>query len=63
MFGEIAAVEWTRGYGYARTASVIAIEPTRVAMFPEGAVNELVRRLPQVRKHVLATLHQRLPTS
>ena len=63
MFGEIAAVEWTRGYGYARTASVIAIEPSRVAMFPEGAVNELVRRLPQVRKHVLATLNQRLPTS
>lgn len=62
MFGEIAAVEWTRGYGYPRTASVIATEPTRLAMFPEGAVNELVRQLPDVRKRVLATIHQRLPT-
>jgi aromatic-L-amino-acid/L-tryptophan decarboxylase len=62
MFGEIAAIEWARGYGYPRTASVIATEPSRLAMFREGAVNELIRQLPEVRKRVLATMHERLPS-
>jgi CRP-like cAMP-binding protein len=63
MFGEIAAIDWTRGYGYPRTASVVATAPTRLAMFPEGAVNELVRQLPEVRRRVLATMHERLALS
>jgi aromatic-L-amino-acid/L-tryptophan decarboxylase len=62
MFGEIAAIDWTRGYGYPRTASVIATEATRLIVFPEAAVNVLVERFPAVRRRVIATLHERLPT-
>jgi len=60
MFGEIAALEWAHGYGYPRTASVVATEATRLVVFPDGAVNELVRRLPAVGRRVRATLNDRL---
>jgi glutamate/tyrosine decarboxylase-like PLP-dependent enzyme len=60
MFGEIAALEWAHGYGYPRTASVVASEATRLVVFPDGALNELVRRLPVVGRRVRATMHDRL---
>jgi aromatic-L-amino-acid/L-tryptophan decarboxylase len=60
MFGEIAALEWAHGYGYPRTASVVATAPSRLVVFPDGAVNELVERLPAVGRRVRATMHDRL---
>jgi aromatic-L-amino-acid decarboxylase len=60
MFGEIAALEWAHGYGYPRTASVVATEPSRLVVFPDGSVNELVDRLPAVGRRVRATMHDRL---
>ena len=62
IFGEIAAMDWTRGYGYPRTASVVATEATRLVVFPEATVNKLVQRFPEVRRRVIATMHERLPT-
>jgi aromatic-L-amino-acid decarboxylase len=60
IFGEIAALEWAHGYGYPRTASVVATAPSRLVVFRDGAVNELVDRLPAVGRHVRATMHDRL---
>jgi aromatic-L-amino-acid/L-tryptophan decarboxylase len=62
IFGEIAAMDWTRGYGYPRTASVVATEAARLVVFPEATVNRLVSRFPAVRRRIMATMHERLPT-
>jgi glutamate/tyrosine decarboxylase-like PLP-dependent enzyme len=63
VFGEAGALDWGRGYGYARTASVVAATPLRLLVFPDGALNELMREVPAVRSAVLAVLHANLPTA
>ena len=62
VVGEIAALEWAHGsgYGYPRTASVVATEPSRLVVFPDGTVIQLVDRLPAVGRRVWATMHHRL---
>jgi hypothetical protein len=40
--GEIAAIDWGRDFGYGRTATVVAIEPTTVVAFPAAALRELM---------------------
>ncbi len=48
FFGELGALDWGAGYGYPRTASVRALEPTRLLTFPAGSMNELARDHPQI---------------
>jgi hypothetical protein len=61
FFGEFAALEWAAGYTYPRLASVIATEPLRVLVFPDGSLNELVREFPALDAVIRTTLHERLP--
>ena len=41
--GEIAALEWGAGFGYARTATATAATALRALVIPAGDVGELVR--------------------
>jgi aromatic-L-amino-acid decarboxylase len=61
FFGEFAALEWAAGYAYPRLASVVATEPLRLLVFPDGALNELVREFPALDTVIRAALHERLP--
>jgi glutamate/tyrosine decarboxylase-like PLP-dependent enzyme len=61
LFGELGALDWGRGYGYSRTASVLACTHVRLLTFPDGALNELMRRVPTVRSGVLARVRELLP--
>ena len=46
--GEIAAIDWGRDFSYGRTATVEALEPTRVLAFPASALRELMIDVPDV---------------
>ena len=48
-FGELGALDWGRGYGYSRMASVVAASPLRLLTFAGGSLNELMRRVPAAR--------------
>jgi aromatic-L-amino-acid/L-tryptophan decarboxylase len=61
FFGEFAALEWAAGYTYPRLASVVASEPLRVLVFPQGALDELVREFPALDVVIRTALHERLP--
>jgi glutamate/tyrosine decarboxylase-like PLP-dependent enzyme len=59
FFGELAALDWGAGYGYARTADVVATSPARLLVLAPGALGELVRRAPEVERTLRATARQR----
>jgi aromatic-L-amino-acid/L-tryptophan decarboxylase len=61
FFGEFAALDWAAGFTYPRLASVVAKEPLRLLVFPDGALGELVRHFPSVETVIRETLHERLP--
>ena len=61
FFGEFAALEWAAGYTYPRLASVVASQPLRVLVFPDGALNDLVREFPALDTVIRTALHKRLP--
>ena len=61
FFGEFAALDWAAGYTYPRLASVVAAEPLRLLVFPDGALNTLVQEFPAVETVIRAALHERLP--
>jgi aromatic-L-amino-acid decarboxylase len=61
FFGEFAALDWAAGFTYPRLASVVAVEPLRLVVFPDGVLNDLVRDFPTVEAIVRSTLHERLP--
>jgi aromatic-L-amino-acid/L-tryptophan decarboxylase len=46
FFGEVAALDWGAGFGYPRTASVLASSVTRLLVLPGELLNELVRDAP-----------------
>ena len=46
FFGELAARDWGGSYGYARTASVVAAEPSLLLVVPFPCLDELARRSP-----------------
>jgi glutamate/tyrosine decarboxylase-like PLP-dependent enzyme len=60
FFGELAALEWAAGFGYPRLATVVATEPLELLVFPEGALNDLVRAFPAVGAVVRETARERL---
>jgi glutamate/tyrosine decarboxylase-like PLP-dependent enzyme len=61
--GEIAALEWGAGYGYARTATVTAATELRALVFAAGDVGELVRRIPCLGERLTAIARSRLHRS
>jgi hypothetical protein len=48
FFGELAALDWGAGFGYTRTASVVALDPTRLLVVPPDTVNALASRSPEL---------------
>jgi aromatic-L-amino-acid/L-tryptophan decarboxylase len=61
FFGEIAALEWAAGYSYPRVATVVATEPLRLLVFPEGALAALVAEHPAIDAVIRDAVHERLP--
>jgi hypothetical protein len=61
FFGEIAALEWAAGYSYPRIATVVAVEPLRLLVFPEGALGELVSEHPAIDAVIRDAVQERLP--
>jgi aromatic-L-amino-acid/L-tryptophan decarboxylase len=60
FFGELAALDWGAGFGYARTATVVAASPARLLVLAPAAFGELVRMAPAVERVTRAAARQRL---
>jgi hypothetical protein len=60
FFGELAALDWGAGFGYARTATVIAASRVRLLVLPPSALGELIRRAPSVDRIVRAAAGERV---
>ncbi|HEY3727436.1 MAG TPA: aminotransferase class I/II-fold pyridoxal phosphate-dependent enzyme [Solirubrobacteraceae bacterium] len=63
FFGELAALDWGAGFGYARTATVTASTPLQLLVLPPAALAELVRRAPAVERELRSTARDRLSTA
>jgi aromatic-L-amino-acid decarboxylase len=63
VFGEIAALDWGRDFAYGRTATVIATEPGRLIAFPQPALGELIRAVPDTEQRIRALAADRLKNS
>jgi aromatic-L-amino-acid/L-tryptophan decarboxylase len=61
FFGEIAALDWGHGYGYARTATVTAATRVRLLVFPEGTLETVMRLAPALAAAVERAVAARLP--
>jgi CRP-like cAMP-binding protein len=48
FFGELAALDWGAGFGYARTATVQALTDVRLLALAPAALAELCRRAPAI---------------
>jgi aromatic-L-amino-acid decarboxylase len=60
FFGELAALDWGAGFGYVRTATVVATAPARLLVLPPAALTELVRLSPEVERRIRAAARERL---
>jgi aromatic-L-amino-acid decarboxylase len=62
-FGELAALDWGAGFGYARTAHVVAVTPLRLLVLPASGLHELLRHAPETDRRLRATARRRLITT
>ncbi len=60
FFGELAALDWGAGFGYARTATVTATAPLRMLVLAPRQLHELMRTSPPVARRVQAAARERL---
>jgi glutamate/tyrosine decarboxylase-like PLP-dependent enzyme len=60
FFGELAALDWGAGYGYARTADVVARSATRLLVLAPATLGELIRRAPVLEQTLRSTGRSRL---
>ena len=60
FFGELAALDREAGFAYPRLASVVATTAARLLVFPDGALNELMRELPAVATVIRAAADARV---
>ncbi len=60
FFGENAALDWGAGYGYARTASVVAAARTRLLAVQGAVLDELFRTVPDVERQLQAAIRERI---
>jgi aromatic-L-amino-acid/L-tryptophan decarboxylase len=63
FFGELAALDWGAGYGYARLATIVATSACRLLVIPWVRLNELVRDLPAVGERIRRAVRERLPSA
>jgi hypothetical protein len=61
-FGELAALDWGAGFGYARTAHVVAVTSLRLLVLPASGLHELVRHAPEIDSRLRAIARRRLTT-
>jgi glutamate/tyrosine decarboxylase-like PLP-dependent enzyme len=59
-FGELAALDWGAGFGYARTAHVVARTPLHLLVLPASGLHELIRHAPEIDGQLRATARSRL---
>ena len=57
-FGELAALDWGAGFGYARTANVVATSPLRLLVLPASGLDELLRLVPALERQLRATARE-----
>jgi aromatic-L-amino-acid/L-tryptophan decarboxylase len=60
FFGELAALDWGAGFGYARSATVTATAPLRMLVLAPRDLHELMRNAPPVARRVQAAARERL---
>jgi glutamate/tyrosine decarboxylase-like PLP-dependent enzyme len=60
FFGELAALDWGAGFGYARTASAVATTDARLLVLSPSALGELMRRAPAVERRLRTAARERL---
>jgi len=60
FFGELAALDWGAGFGYVRTATVIACDEVRLLALSPGVLHELMRSAPEVDRQIRAAVRERL---
>jgi selenocysteine lyase/cysteine desulfurase len=60
FFGELAALDWGAGFGYARSATVTATAPLRLLVLAPRDLHELMRNAPAVARRVQAAARERL---
>ena len=63
FFGELAAIDWGAGYGYARQASVVAAGDVHVLVIPGLVVNECMRENRAFDEMIREAVRIRLPGS
>jgi aromatic-L-amino-acid decarboxylase len=61
FFGELAALDWGAGYGYARLASIVATSDCRLLVIPWVRLGALIRDLPAVDERIRRAVRERLP--
>lgn len=59
-FGELAALDWGAGYGYVRTAHVVATSPSRLLVLSPSALNEVLKHAPDLDRRLRAAARERL---
>ena len=59
-FGELAALDWGAGFGYARTANVVATSPVRLLVLSPSALMELLKRAPDLDRQLRAAARERV---
>ena len=59
-FGELAALDWGAGFGYARTANVVATSPLHLLVLPASALDELLRHAPDLDRRLRAAAREHL---
>jgi CRP-like cAMP-binding protein len=60
FFGELAALDWGAGFGYARSATVTATAPLRMLVLAPRDLHDLMRNAPPVARRVQAAARERL---
>jgi glutamate/tyrosine decarboxylase-like PLP-dependent enzyme len=60
FFGELGALDREAGFSYPRLASVVATTAARLLVFPDAALNELMRELPTVGTVIRAAAEARV---
>jgi glutamate/tyrosine decarboxylase-like PLP-dependent enzyme len=60
FFGELAALDWGAGFGYVRTATVVARTDVRLLVFAPAILDELIRAAPAIERQIRAAVRERL---
>jgi hypothetical protein len=60
FFGEVAALDWGSGFGYVRTATVMAASDLRLLVLSPTRLDALIRGCPALGEKIRATARERL---